>query len=736
MQTKQALCMWCHCHCPLTIYAEDGKLVKVEAIRTHRLFPLYNRSVTACPRARQAAEWFHHPDRLSYPLKRVGEKGSGKWQTIPWEQALDEIAEKLRELSDRYGPEVLATSSGTYRTHDEYRTRFTNLFGTPNNVGQGQICYAPTNLLSSIMIGWPTNMTRIYPETRCLLLLGMNPAPAARILWFPILDAKKAGAKIIVADPRRTEAAELADIWLQLRPGTDPALYLGMINVIISEGLYDKEFVEKWCYGFDKLAERAQEYPLERVSEITWVPKEKILEAARTFATSKPAVAFDSMGLEQLPNSVEALAGRFILPAITGNIDIRGGVLIRPPHPKFVSELEIELNDTLSLEQKKKAIATDRFRLGGLVEFDLIQENLIKVWGKGFSRCHTAFAHAPSVYRAMVTGQPYPVRAMITSASNPLITQANSKLVYKALKSLDLYVVMDFWMTPSADLADYVLPAASWLERPNIFTSNGLASYVQACEAAFPPYVEGKYERRTDFDFWRGLGVRLGQEKYWPWKSLEESYDERLAPMGYTLKEFVNQKGGYDSLHAEYKKYEKIGFATPTGKVELCSTFLEKLGYDPLPKYSEPAETPASAPELAKEYPLMLITGGRFLPFYHSEHRQIDSLRKQRPHPTVQIHPQTASELGIEDGDWVWIETLRGRIRQRCRYFDGINPGIVHAEHGWWFPELPGEEPWLHGAWESNVNVLTDDDPDHCNQINGGWPLKTALCKVYKAKRW
>jgi anaerobic selenocysteine-containing dehydrogenase len=186
----------------------------------------------------------------------------------------------------------------------------------------------------------------------------------------------------------------------------------------------------------------------------------------------------------------------------------------------------------------------------------------------------------------------------------------------------------------------------------------------------------------------------------------------------------------------EYQKHERIGFATPTGKVELYSTILEKLGYDPLPRYKEPPESPISNPVLAGQYPFILITGGRFLPMYHSEHRQIDGWRRQHPDPLVQINPKTASGLGIGEGDWAWIETPRGRIRQRCKYFEGIDPRVVHSEHGWWFPELPGEEPWLHGVWESNVNVLTEDDPAFCNEINGGWPLRAGLCKVYKAKRY
>ena len=315
-----------------------------------------------------------------------------------------------------------------------------------------------------------------------------------------------------------------------------------------------------------------------------------------------------------------------------------------------------------------------------------------------------------------------------------MITQANVKLVYKALKALDLYVVHDYFMTPSAQLADYVFPITSWMERPLLWDHRGHDTVIWAGEQGLPNVMPGEYDRRTDYEFYRGLGIRLGQEEHWPWENLEQVFDERLKPMGLTFNEFVAQ-GGYYFPHNEYRK-EKQGFATPTGKVELYSTIFEKLGYDPLPSYKEPFETPISKPELVKEYPLMLLTGGRFIPMYHSEFRQIDSLRQRHPDPLVQINPKTANELGIGDGDWVWIETLRGRIRMKCSHFADIDPGVVHAEHGWWFPELPGEEPWLHGVWESNVNVLMEDDPDVCCEYNGGWPLRTALCKIYKCKSY
>jgi anaerobic selenocysteine-containing dehydrogenase len=309
-------------------------------------------------------------------------------------------------------------------------------------------------------------------------------------------------------------------------------------------------------------------------------------------------------------------------------------------------------------------------------------------------------------------------------------------MVYKALKSLELYTVWDYFMTPSAELADYVLPVASWLERPFLYTMSGADNIIVAGEQALPATMPGEYDRKSDYDILRELGIRLGQAEYWPWQSLEDLYDYQLQPIGLTFKEFIATTGGLHIPPPEFKKYEKLGFATTTGKAELCSTIFEKLGYDPLPRYEESHENPVTRPDLAKEYPLMLITGGRTLPYFHSEHRQVDSVRRKHPYPLVQINPETAKELHVGTGDWCWIETPRGRIRMKCQLFDGIDPRVVHCEHGWWYPELPGEEPWLHGVWESNVNVLTDDDPDVCNELDGGWPLRTALCKVYKCKQY
>ncbi len=730
LETKKAICRWCNSRCRVRVFVENGHLDHVEEDPD---FPMAVwPPLKACQWRLAAKEWFYHPQRINFPLKRAGERGEAKWQQISWEQALDEIAAKLAQIRESYGAEAIAHTEGTGRTSEEFRSRFFNLLGSPNVTGAAQICHGPRAMVCKAIMGWWAYIG-VNPSTQLTVLWGRAPENSWARIWYAVRKSKEQGGKLIVVDPRATESASLADIHLQLRPGTDCALAMAMLHVIIGENLYDHDFVSKWCYGFDQLKERVQDCTPAKMSEITWVPENKIIEAARMLARHKPAAILEGMGVEHLENNAEFLLARYAISALTGNIGIEGGETLSGAHPQLVPENIIEGYALLKPAQKRKQIGGDQHRLFGWPGYDMLLDEVKKVWPNG---CGVHFAetgtHPSLLWQAITDGKPYPVRALVTSNNNPMVTLPNVKHVYQALKKLDFYLAIDFWKTPSAELADYILPAASWMERPCLFTACGNTNYVYAGERALPTSIPGDYDHRDEFFLWRELGIRLGQKKDWPWQTWEEVYDYRLKPMNMTFKEFM-AKGGKDYPPVDFKIHEKKGFATPTGKVELFSTVLQKLGYDPLPKYREPSETPYSQPELAKTYPLILITGGRHRPFYHSEHRQIESLRRRHPFPLVQIHPETAAKYGIKEGDWVWIETLRGRCRQKCQLFSGINPGVVHAQHGWWFPELPGEEPWLHGVWESNINVCTNDDPAVANPILGSWPLRTALCKVYKA---
>ncbi|MBI4334308.1 MAG: molybdopterin-dependent oxidoreductase [Chloroflexi bacterium] len=731
IEIKKSVCTFCKGECGVLVHVQDGHLVKVEEDPEwlRKVYP----PTRGCPRLKSTAEFFYHPKRVNFPLKRAGERGEGKWKQITWDQAFDEIAEKIDRLKTQFGPEAIASTRGTsYKGEFAIRNRFYRLLGTPlNEIGSQCLCFIPRSILADAIVGMFPHFS-VTPQTKCIVHLGVEPLISRPITAYNIIEAQKNGARSIVIDPRRTRSASRADVWLQLRPGTDCALLMGMINFIINENLYDRNFVDKYCYGFDQLKERAREYSLEQVARITEVPAEKIAEAATVYATNKPGAMVEGMGIEELQSNAQVLHARWILASLVGNIDVEGGEELSGPHPLILNHGQLEPKVEVSQEQRRKALGSDRFKMLTWQGQDIISRSMKRTWGRPLEVASGA-SHPPSVLRAMSTGQPYPVRAAITFGNNCMVASGNSKLVYQSLKSLDLYAVCDYWMTPCAELADYVLPGSHWAERPMLWDFNSYSPYMIAGEAALPHTIPGEYDHKEDFAFFRELGIRLGQEKYWPWKTLEEYYDALVKPTGMTHNEYVH-KVRCERKPVAYKKYEKVGFGTPTGKAELYSTVHEQLGYDPLPRYQEPNETRVGNPELAKEYPLTLITGGRIIGLYHSEFRQIDSVRRLRPNPVVQIHPETAKQHGIKQGDWVWIENKRGRVRQTAELFDGIKPDVVHAEHSWWFPELPGEEPSLHGVWQSNINVLTDDDPDVCNQVTGAWPLRTTLCKIYRAE--
>ncbi|GAB6097567.1 molybdopterin-dependent oxidoreductase [Desulfatiferula olefinivorans] len=722
-EIKKSYCGLCHPRCGTLLHIENGRIVKVTGDPDHPI----NRGVI-CERGRLMPDHVHHPDRLNHPLKRVGEKGGGQWQKISWDQALDEVAEKLSTLNDRYGAETLAFTHGTKRTYHWDCRRFFNLFGSPNTCGVNNICMCPSYATEYATYGGMVMGPRMGAE--CIVNWGNNPSNSEpTFAYAQLLHAKKEGAKLITIDPRRTREAETADLWLQVRPGTDVALMLGWIRLIIDEDLYDHDFVENWTVGFDDLKKAAAPYTPEKVSDITGVPRDLIVQAARMYATSKPALIPWGYGLDkQGINSTQCARARAILRAITGNLEVPGGenFSIAEPVGKVRDWEHLEINDVIPRSQRDKQLGADRYPFFG---FPGWEKNLAANHKLPHGRVmapeawHSNMAHAKDVMDAVITGKPYPVTAAISLASNPLLSFPNTKRVYEALTKLELYVVMDYFMTPSAALADYVFPASSTVEQPEIWLTGG---FCMACTQGIDPL----YERRNSYDFYRGLGIRLGQEEHWPWETVEKVYDYCLEPVGLTFKQLSDQYGIFGKR--EFKGYEKYGFGTPSGKVELRSSIFEDLGLSPLPVYREPVCGPSSSPEPSRDYPFILITGSRFMPMYHSEQRQIEKARTKNPDPLVTIHPETAAKLKLEPGDWAVISTPLGKIRQRVRLSDSIRQDMVDVQHGWWFPERDQKLPDPFGALESNANILCPDDPEFCSPEIGSWPHSALLCNIEK----
>jgi anaerobic selenocysteine-containing dehydrogenase len=548
-----------------------------------------------------------------------------------------------------------------------------------------------------------------YRSSKCILVCGGNPVVSHPPRGRDLLEGvKKNGAKLIVIDPRRILLAAQADIWFRIRPGTDVALIMGMLHTIISEGLYDKPFVEQYCYGFEKLAEHVEAFPAEKVAAITWLPAEQIREAARLFATTKPAVVHHRVAVDQNVNSTQTNRALVILAAVTGNLGIKGGNLL----PAHVAGY-IPTGGIMGFCKLPPEITRGRL---GADQFPLIS---------GPDALFT-FVHAAVAARAMLDGDPYPLRALYLAGGNPVVNMQNTRRTWEAFKSLELFVVGDFFMTPTAELADYVLPATTWLERDECCDE----SYMN-CVAARQKAIEPLYESRDDVQMVIDLVKKIpwADRKYLPWESSQEFNDFRVQGMGMTFDQFKEK--GYIAIEAAYKQYEEKGFATPTGKVEVFSTIFEKHGYAPLPTYVEPPESPLSTPELLKDYPYILITGGRTIEYYHSSGRQIEPLRKRIPDPEIEIHPDAAGKEMIEEGEWVWVETpqIKGeRVRFKVKFSSGIDPRVVHAQHGWWFPENPAPD---HGCFESNIDVVLSDGPPR-EPICGSVPTRGTLCKIYK----
>ena len=700
----RAACRGCHGGCMYLLTVEDGRLVKAVPDPNG---PLNHGH--ACVKGLSIIEQVYHPDRLTVPLRRTGERGSGKWEKISWDEALDDIAEKMGALRANYGPESLAIISGTGRHHLSQFWRFGNVLETPNATSSGAlICLGPRKNAGDLTAGHFAGVD-YYGDVKPagILVWGANPAVSGadgELQWH-IKDAAKAGTPLIVVDPQPTELARKAKLWLRVRPGTDGALALSILNVIFEENLYDHDFCENWCYGFPELVERCRQWPPERAEEITWVAAEDIRRAARLIASIKPLSLEWGCAIEQSTNSFQTCRAIFMIPAVTGNYDVPGGFV----ESKEIAPTEDPLFGRLPPETAAKGL------FGGYPMND----------GRMSPKL---FAHPWLVLDAMKTGKPYKIRGLFSNANNTLISVPDSRHTYECLKCLDYFVCMDFFMTPTAQLADIVLPAALWPEVDSLFCMPEFGD--QAMLAMRKVIQVG--ECRSDQDFMRQLCARMGLD--YGADSQEELLNRSLAEMGRRRPEYAGMTWetfkdmGYLAPERTYLNYKKRGhFDTPTGKFELWSTVTEKAGGDPLPDWTEVPESPVSRPDLAERYPLVLTTGGRIQQYFISNNRQVKSLRRRAPFPIVTLHPGTAAALGISEGDWVWIENQRGRVTQKAHLEPELDPRVVNAQMGWWYPEAdaPGYD------WEvSNINVLTAGAPP-CDGVNGAYQLRALLCRVY-----
>jgi anaerobic selenocysteine-containing dehydrogenase len=665
-------CGICDHGCGMKVYVKNGEISRIDGMPEH----VYSKG-TLCVKGRAAKEIVYAPDRIKYPLKREDDE----WKRISWNEALEIIAKKLTYIKENYGPNSLVIYEGQALSKCRF-TRYTikkfcSLYGTSNHSSSGSECFV-VHMLSNLLTYGALALAHIE-SSNCILIWGSNPYVSGtprltnNVLTIEtIRDLKRKGVKLIVIDPRKTETASDADIFVQIKPGTDLAFALGMISQIISENLYDEKFVEQYTEGFEQLKQHVTTYTPENVEKITGVPSDILKEVSRIYAVTKPACIHYGSGLEHGFNALQSLRALDILIAITGNIDVEGGNILLPV-PLRIAPTESE------------AI--------GVKEHPLFVYTVEQ-------------AQAMLLPEAIINERPYPIKGMIVAGGTPLLTWPNSNKVREALNKLEFLVVMDLFMSETAKLADIVLPAASFLERDEISIS--------------PIILQNKAvqvgECWPDWKFWLELSKKMGYEKDLKVTEFEKAVDFLLLPMGLTYKQ-VKQKPGGIVRPQVFGKHREKGFGTPSGKVEIYSKTLETYGYDPLPKFSEPTDSLKINSNTATKYPLILITGGRLPMYVHTTLRNIPTLRRMYPEPTVELNPQLAHELGIKDDQYITVESVNGELKIKGRLFEGIAPGVIHISHGW---------------READCNILTSDiarDP-----VSGFPSLKYTLCRIVKQK--
>ncbi|MBW1887429.1 MAG: molybdopterin-dependent oxidoreductase [Deltaproteobacteria bacterium] len=655
-----------HGGCAILAGVKDNRIVKIKGDPDGYLNNGY-----ICIKGLASPDRLTHPDRLKHPLKRVGERGEGRWERISWEDALNETAENLNRIKERSGAKGVAFGVGMPKGLDHFvLIRLANLFGSPNVIASQDVCHAPREITGIHTCGFYP-VADLHHQSRLVLLWASNLTSTNEEgeICNMLLKQLKNGTDLIVVDPRRIPLTKKSKKWLQIRPGTDHALALGMLHVIIGEALYDKAFVEKWTHGFQDLADQVKRYTPEKVSEITWVSPHLIRETARLYAQSRPAVIQWGNPIEHNIHTFHITRALISLMAICGNLDVPGGN-VNALDPKIMG-------------------------LGEFVRADLIpdkRKEMISAYHGVIPRLMTI---PPAFFRkAVIDGVPYPIKGFYSMCSNPMLSYADSRLTYKAFKNLDFIAVADLFMTPTAAMADIVLPVASHFE----FNDIGHYGLGHGYILARPKVVDPPEECWPDMKIMNELGKLISPKEHWH-DDYNGFLEDVLKPSGLTYSQFVEKC--YLKGSERFKLYEEKGFRTPTGKVELRLSTAEKFNLAPLPDFDDLPEVDDS------EYPLVL-TSSKSRYYLHSSYRWLTRLRKHQPDPLVEMHSETARNYGISEGDEVIIETREGSISQIAHLTDAVHKGVIYASHGWWFPEGNVESQY---EWErSNFNILTSTD--------------------------
>jgi cysteine desulfurase NifS len=712
VQEKDGLCGICPAGCWVTATLEDGKIQSVRP-QDHPLGMV-------CTNGAHSPEIVHDPDRLIYPMRRVGPKGTYEFKHITWDEAFEIIVEKLRALKEKYGPESAAiyTGRGGFEQAlcDVFQPAGVAIssassvlfpFGSPNTLGVGALCYVSFAMIAPhVTFGeYYHTMDHDIENSELIVIWGANPATDSPPLAHEqIKKAVLRGGQVVCIDPQRNHTAREVDAeWIPIRPGTDGALALGMINVLIDQELYDEEFVRYWTVGFEDLKQYVQHFRPEAVEEITGVPAAKVVDLARRITRARGACPVMYTGLEYSDSGVQAIRAVFTLWALAGQFDVPGGLTIRMRENQF----PINREGLIPNPDVRKALGRDRFPVYSLYRGE---------------------SHAIALPGSVLKGEPYQIRALIILGGSIITAWPNPELWRETLGALDLLVSINRHHTADSAYADIVLPATTMYEIASYMTYGPVFKIREKM-------IEPVGEARNDYLILTELAERLGYGEVYP-RSEEDLLRYVLKGSGFTLED-VRDAGGavqIPTVMMQYKKWEKgllredgrPGFRTPTAKFEIASTVLDEYGYDPLPVYTEPQEGPLAQAVLAEKFPLVFNSGARTFADFRSQHHGVPGLGKKAPVPLVTMNTLDAERRGIENGDWVWVVTPRGRVRYQAKISDEIVEGAIDANMG-------GGGPLGPRAWQDcNVNELTDLN---CYDPISGFPIyKALLCDVVKAE--
>jgi anaerobic selenocysteine-containing dehydrogenase len=781
--------------CPLCVSRCGARATVTDGTFTLEPDPSHPTGQALCVKGRAAPEITAHPDRLRYPVRRTAPKGAADpgWQRISWDEALDTVADRLQGLAREHGPESVVFSSVSPSTSAivdavDWIQRLQRAFGSPNLAVSMELCGWGRYLASLYTYGAsvPGQYLPDLDRAGCILFWGYNPSVSRLSHATAATAAVRRGARLIVVDPRRTGLAAKADPWLRVRPGTDAALALAIMDVMIARGWYDEPFVRRWTNA--PLLVRSDTGRLLRADELATGggPSGHVAwdEVARQPVVVDPA----ARGADVEDHDRLALAGTVEVPTVDGPVVCRPAfdLLVaqcRATPPTLAEEItgvpaaEIERTAELlwgsrpvafytwsGLEQHSGTTQITRainvlYALtgcldapGGNVLFTPVPTNpiagmelldpaqrakAIGIADRPLGPARFEFVTGEDLYTAALEGRPYRARGLVSFGANLVMAHGDSARGRDALQALDFHVHLDLFMSPTAEQADLVLPVTGAFEAEGLKVGFEISQEAQSLVQLRTPLVPPVGEARSDLQVIFDLATRLGLGERFFGGDLDAGWRHQLEPSGVSLEQLRGTPSGVRlPLRTRHRKYAAVGddgvpagFATPTGRIELyAETFLD-VGQPPLPTFTEPATSPRSRPDLAEEFPLVL-TCAKSLHFCETQHRQIASLRRRAPDPPVELHPDTAAARGITKGDWVEIRTPRGRIRARAALNRTLAPDVVCAQHGWAQPceqlGSPGHPPF--GPDSANLNLVLGQTPS--DPVSGSSPLRAQLCEV------